>query len=91
MAGSSAAKPGETFLFSPSGGEVTRRCDLEDFDLTAHANRLDLLDFVAQVDPRVVVLGHGDENSRNWFEEQIRARHPKIKIFQAKPGEPLHV
>ena len=86
-----AAKPGETFLFSPSGGEVTRRCDLEDFDLTAHANRLDLLDFVAQVDPRVVVLGHGDENSRNWFEEQIRARHPKIKIFQAKPGEPLHV
>ena len=34
-----AAKPGQTFMFSGSGGEVTRRCELDDFDLTAHANR----------------------------------------------------
>src|SRR5688572_21813465 len=31
-----AAKPGETFMFSPSAGELTRRCEVEDFDLTAH-------------------------------------------------------
>jgi Cft2 family RNA processing exonuclease len=32
-----AAKPGEPFLFSASGGEATRRCEIEEFDLTAHA------------------------------------------------------
>src|SRR5688572_7335939 len=34
-----AAKPGETFMFSASAGEITRKCEVLDFDLTAHANR----------------------------------------------------
>jgi Cft2 family RNA processing exonuclease len=86
-----AAKHGETFLFSPSGGEVTKLCEIEEFDLTAHANRHDLLDFVGQVAPRTVLLSHGEEDSRNWFEDQIRSRYPKIKIIQPKPGEPVEV
>jgi Cft2 family RNA processing exonuclease len=85
------AKQGETFLFSAGGGEGTRNCQMEDFDLTAHANRDELLDFVGQVEPRAVVLGHGEDASRNWFEEQIRARHPKIKVIQPKPGETVEV
>ncbi|MEW6302270.1 MAG: MBL fold metallo-hydrolase [Verrucomicrobiota bacterium] len=86
-----AAKPGETFVFSGHAGEVTRKCEVDEFDLTAHANRDELLDFVGQVEPRVVVLGHGDDVSRNWFEQQIRARHPKIKVFQPGPGETVEV
>jgi Cft2 family RNA processing exonuclease len=86
-----AAKPGQTFLFSPSGGELTRRCELEDFDLTAHANRDELLNLVGQVSPRVVLLGHGNDESRRWFEKQIRARHPKIKVIQPGPGKSVEV
>ena len=86
-----AAKPGETFLFSASGGELTRRCDIEEFDLTAHANREELLDFVGRVEPRTVLLTHGDGDSRNWFDEQIRARYPKVKVLQPKPGETVEV
>jgi len=85
------SKPGETFILSGSGGEVTRRCEIEEFDLTAHANREDLLDFVGEVAPRAVLLGHGDAQARNWFEEQIRARHPNIKVIQPKPGESVEV
>jgi len=86
-----AAKPGETFLFSGNVGEVTRRCEVQDFDLTAHANREELLDFVGGVNPRAVLLGHGSGDSRQWFEEQIRARHPKIKIIQPAPGDSIEV
>src|SRR5882724_2871288 len=82
-----AAKPGETFVFSGSAGEVTRRCELEEFDLTAHANRDELLNFVGQVSPHTVLLGHGDEVSRQWFEQQIHARYPKIKVHQPEPGK----
>jgi Cft2 family RNA processing exonuclease len=85
------AKTGETFLFSPSGGRVKRRCEIQEFDLTAHANRGDLLDFVGQAAPRAVLLGHGGDDSRKWFEEQIRARHPKIKIIQPGPGKMVEV
>jgi Cft2 family RNA processing exonuclease len=86
-----AAKLGETFVFSPSAGQVTRKCEIQDYDLTAHANRTDLLDFVGQVDPRAVLLGHGDDDARKWFEEQIRERHPKIKIIQPQPGKTVEV
>jgi Cft2 family RNA processing exonuclease len=85
------AQLGETFHFSQSGGELTRRCEVEDFDLTAHANRDELLDFVGQVNPRTVLLGHGDQPSREWFEAQIRARYPKMKIIQPQPGLSVEV
>jgi Cft2 family RNA processing exonuclease len=82
-----AAQHGESFLFSPDGGIVTRRCEIDSFDLTAHANREHLLDFVSEVEPRAVLLGHGSDAARQWFEEQIRARHPRIKILQPASGQ----
>ena len=86
-----AAKHDETFVFSPSAGRVTRRCDVQDFDLTAHANRQDLLEFVGQVSPRAILLGHGDNTARAWFEEQIRSRWPKINILQPQSGKTVNV
>jgi Cft2 family RNA processing exonuclease len=80
-----AALAGETFVFSPRAGKVTKKCDMQDFDLTAHANREDLLEFVGQVSPRAVLLGHGDDAARGWFADQIQSRWPKMKIFQPQP------
>ena len=81
-----ASQPGKPFFFSPSVGELTRQCGLEDFDLSAHANRGELLDFVGEVSPHTVLLGHGDEDARVWFARQIAERHPKIKVIQPTPG-----
>ncbi len=86
-----AAKPGQKFIFSAGAGELERKCEIGEFDLTAHANRADLLDFVSQVEPRVVLLTHGDEASRKWMEQQIHARHPKMKVIQPKPGKTVDV
>jgi len=86
-----AAKKGETFVFSPSGGELTLNCEVDSFDLTAHANRDELLDFVGQVEPRTLILGHGDDDARAWFAQEVAARHPKIKVLQPGPGESVEV
>ncbi len=86
-----AAGKGETFHFSPSAGNLTHNCNLQEFDLTAHANRDELLDFVGRVAPRVVVLGHGDQDSKDWFEDRIRERHPKMQVLQPAPGESIEV
>jgi len=86
-----AAKPGETFILSPTAGKVTRRCEMLDFDLTAHSDRNDLLDFVGEVEPRAVLLSHGEEDSRDWFAEQIHVRHPRIKIIRPKAAEAVEV
>jgi Cft2 family RNA processing exonuclease len=86
-----ASKRGETFLFSPRAGEATRFCEVEEFDLTAHANRDELLGFIGEVEPRAVLLTHGEADSRAWFEEQIRERHPKVTVIQPQPGAVTNV
>jgi Cft2 family RNA processing exonuclease len=86
-----AAKMGEPFLMSASSGEVTCKCEVSDFDLTAHANRENLFDFIGQVEPRSILLGHGDDDSRRWFEDRIRERYPKIKVIQPEPGKAVEV
>jgi Cft2 family RNA processing exonuclease len=86
-----AARQGETFMFSPGAGRVTKNCDVRQFDLTAHANREELLEFVGQVSPRTVLLTHGDDAARHWFAEQIGGRWPKIKIHQPQPAKWLSV
>ena len=81
------SKPGVEFHFSDSGGRLKRRCQLEDFDLTAHANREDLISLVGNVDPKVVILGHGDGPARAWMEDEIRHQFPRIRVEQPGPGE----
>ena len=68
-------------------GNITRKCDLREFDLTAHANRDELLEFVGRVSPKVVVLTHGDAESRGWFAQQIAQRYPGMRVLQPGPGE----
>ena len=86
-----ASVVGEPFVLDPNAEKVTRRCEVEDFDLTAHANREDLLDLVGKVEPRTVLLSHGEADSLNWFTAQIHTRYPKIKIVQPKPGVVVEV
>lgn len=82
-----ASRPGRPFHFSNTVGEVVRHCEVLDFDLTAHANREELVDFVGAVHPRVVILGHGDAAARAWVATALRRRHPRLRIFQPAPGE----
>ncbi len=86
-----ASRPNEPFLFSEKVGQLTRRCEVGEFDLTAHANRDELLAFVGEVNPRVVVLGHGDPDARAWFEGAIRTRYPRIKVVSPEPGGVVEV
>jgi Cft2 family RNA processing exonuclease len=84
-----AAQPGVPFFFSTAAGELVRKCQLEDFDLTAHANRDELIAFIDRVSPRTVILGHGDPDSRQWVETEIHRRYPKIRVIQAEPGQTI--
>ena len=86
-----ATKKGDRFLISGSGGEVEHKCEVDQFDLTAHANREELVDFVGQVSPRTVVLGHGGRASREWIANAIHERWPKIRIVQPEDGREVTV
>ena len=84
-----ASHIGEPFFYSDMAGEVTRHCELQTFDLTAHAQRGELADFAAGLNPRTIVLGHGDPDARAWMADTLSDRCPKAQIHQPAPGEAL--
>ena len=86
-----ASESGVPFFFSDTAGNLTRHCEMKDFDLTAHAQRDELVDFAMQVDARAVVLGHGEPAARAWMEETLRDRNPNLSIRQPAPGESVSV
>jgi Cft2 family RNA processing exonuclease len=81
------AEPGDKIQLTPTTEPMSVRCEMRDFDLTAHANRNDMLDFALNVAPKTVVLGHGSLASQQWYADQLRAKLPRVKIFQPGPAE----
>jgi predicted metal-dependent RNase len=86
-----AAARGNPFPFSNSDGALTRNCEMQIFDLSAHAFREELLEFAVQLSPRTVILGHGEPDARAWIEAELRARLPRLNILQPMAGETLSV
>ena len=86
-----ASKKGEPFLFSGAAGELTRHCELAEFDLTAHANREELLQFALTTAEHTVILGHGAPAAREWFANRLARAKPRLRILQPGPGESVEV
>ena len=84
-----ASQPGIPFHFSGGVGELTRHCTMKSFDLTAHAQRNELVDFASCVEPRVVVLGHGEPEARAWVAHELQNRLPKVNFYSPMPGATL--
>ncbi|MGC8989989.1 MAG: MBL fold metallo-hydrolase [Verrucomicrobiia bacterium] len=86
-----ASQPGKPFLFSDAVGEITRHCELAEFDLTAHANRDELLAFAKEVAEHTVILAHGAPSSREWFANALAASKPRLRLLQPGPGDTVEV
>jgi Cft2 family RNA processing exonuclease len=85
---------------TPRGGSVTLnaaygaqpvRCRVGHFDFTAHAQRDDLLAYILEVNPRACVLVHGDPPALAWFQKELAARAPGMKVVVPPPGEEIEL
>ncbi|PWU04719.1 MAG: MBL fold metallo-hydrolase [Verrucomicrobia bacterium] len=75
----------EEFLFKTLDYVSKVRAVVEKFDLTGHAERDELMDFVVKGNPRAVVLTHGDPPAREWFMNSIAQNLPEVKVINPIP------
>jgi len=80
-----AAADGESFFFKALGRKVPIRAQRRKFDLSSHADREELLTFASSVNPRTVVLKHGDAEAREWFREALSRESPAAQIMDPVP------
>jgi Cft2 family RNA processing exonuclease len=83
---------------APAGGEVALdpdgplqrvRCNIEQFQFSAHATREALVDFAKKLSPRKIVLVHGDPPAVEWIRGQLRLDLPNSEIIVPMPGVEL--
>lgn len=82
-----ASAQGDSFLFAVIDHAAPVRAHVEQFDLSGHADRDELLQFAHSLDPRAIALVHGDPEARDWFFDQLIEHDPKRQIYDLQPNE----
>ena len=81
-----AGRDGANFFFDALDYNAPIRASIDQFDLSGHADREELIDYALQSDARAIVLTHGDTDARQWFSEQLAKQMPHTKVIDPQPG-----
>ena len=84
-----AGKEGDEVLLDPRHRPVRRRCRLDEFTLSAHSTREGLLQYVERVQPKKLLLVHGDSPAVAWFAREVPKVSPQTEVILPAPGMPV--
>ena len=84
-----AAEEAEFITLDPRIGPKTLACEVDRFRFSGHGNRQHLLNLVGRLNPRKVLLVHGETEARQWMIEQLHQRHPDLEVLSPAIGEPV--
>ena len=86
-----AAKPGDLVQLDEDSPAQTLKCRVEVFDFSAHAQRETILDYIRRLQPKKVVLVHGDAGAVEWFQATLRELEPGMEVVVPPPGVTLEL
>ena len=83
-----AGKGGEVAL-DPDKPPERVRCNIEQFQFSAHATREGLIEYARKISPRKIVLVHGDPPAVEWMRATLAAELPTTDVIVPTPGEEI--
>jgi len=83
-----AGKGGEVAL-DPDKPPERVRCNIEQFQFSAHATREGLIEYARKISPRKTVLVHGDPPAVEWMRATLAAELPTTDVIVQTPGEEI--
>jgi Cft2 family RNA processing exonuclease len=66
-------------------------CKVEIFHFSAHSNRKQLMEMIQYINPKAVILTHGDQSAMSWIERAIYDSIPNSKIIVPKQLDELPI
>lgn len=76
-----------TFFFEALDYVAPIKASIDQFDLSGHANREQLLNFAIDSKAKSIVLTHGEEDAREWFLKQLSQQLGTAKVVDPDPLE----
>lgn len=68
---------------------VDLRCGVESFDFSGHSDRERLREYARELQPRRIILVHGDPPALEWFQRTLSADRPGCEVIIAQPHTPI--
>ena len=67
------------------------RCNMQQFQFSAHASREALTDYAKKLSPKKIVLVHGDPPAVEWLRATLSAAMPGCEVIVPMPGAELEL
>src|SRR5207249_5210404 len=78
--------PGGEVALDPDGPTQRVRCDIQQFQFSAHATREALVHYAKKFCPKKIVLVHGDPPAVEWMRATLSAELPGSDLIVPTPG-----
>ncbi len=85
------AGPGGEVALDPDKPAQRVRCQIEQFQFSAHATRETLIEYAKKLSPRKIVLVHGDPPAVEWMRATLSAELPGSEVIIPTPGVELEL
>ena len=85
------AGPGGEVALDPDKPAQRVRCNIEQFQFSAHATRETLIEYAKKLSPRKIVLVHGDRPAVEWMRATLSAELPGSEVIIPTPGVELEL
>jgi Cft2 family RNA processing exonuclease len=85
-----AGRNGEVAL-DPAKPTQRIRCNIEQFQFSAHATREALIDYAKRLSPGKIVLVHGDPPAVEWMRSTLSTNLPGTEVLVPSPGVELEL
>ena len=80
------SQPGGKISLDPDEAGQRVRCNIEQFQFSAHASRESLIAYAKKLSPKKIVLVHGDPPAVEWMRATLTAELPDSEIIVPTPG-----
>jgi Cft2 family RNA processing exonuclease len=74
-----------TYFFEALDYAAPIKASIDQFDLSGHANREQLLNYAINSQAKSIVLTHGEDEARRWFSQQLSQQLPTSKLVDPQP------
>ena len=68
---------------------VPLNCEVGQFDFSGHAPRNELIDYARRLNPRKILLVHGDAPALDWMVKALSLALPECEVIIPMPGEKI--
>ncbi len=85
------ARTNAEVVLDPNKPAQQVRCNIEEFQFSAHATREALIAYAKRLAPSKIVLVHGDLSAVEWMRSTLTVELPGAEIFVPLPGTELEL